>query len=44
VTWHLRYHDEYQCVDTKWQIRSRILTIDAIDNRQVRQVRGASPG
>jgi ketosteroid isomerase-like protein len=44
VTWHLRYDDEYQCVDTKWRIRSRVLTIDAIDNRQVRQVRGASSG
>jgi ketosteroid isomerase-like protein len=44
VTWHLRYDDEYQCVDTKWRIRGRILTIDAIDNRQMRQVRGASSG
>jgi ketosteroid isomerase-like protein len=44
VTWHLRYDDEYQCVDTNWRIRSRVLTIDAIDNRQVRQVRGASSG
>jgi ketosteroid isomerase-like protein len=44
VTWHLRYDDEYQCVDTKWRIRSRVLTIDAIDTRRVRQVRGASSG
>jgi hypothetical protein len=44
VTWHLRYDDEYVCVDTKWWIRSRVLTIDAIDNRRVRQVRGASSG
>jgi hypothetical protein len=44
VTWHLRYDDEYQCVKTKWRIRSRVLTIDAIDNRQVRQVRGGSSG
>ena len=44
VTWHLRYDDEYQCVETKWRIRSRVLTIDAIDNRRVRQVRGGSPG
>ncbi|MFZ0715507.1 nuclear transport factor 2 family protein [Mycobacterium sp.] len=44
ATWHLRYDDEYQCIDTTWRIRSRVLTIDAIDNRQVRQVRGASSG
>lgn len=44
VTWHLRYDDEYQCVDTQWRIRSRVLTIDAIDNRQVRQVRRGSSG
>ena len=44
VTWHLRYDDEYQCIDTHWRIRRRVLTIDAIDNRQVRQVRGASSG
>lgn len=43
VTWHLRYDDEYQCIDTTWLIRSRVLTIDAIDNRQVRQVRPGSP-
>jgi ketosteroid isomerase-like protein len=42
VTWHLRYDDEYQRVGTEWRISSRVLTIDAIDNRQVRQVRGAS--
>jgi SnoaL-like protein len=44
ATWHLRYDDEYECVETKWRIRSRVLTIDAIDNRQVRQVRGGSSG
>ena len=44
VTWHLRYDDEYQYVETQWRIRSRVLTIDAIDNRQVRQVRGGSSG
>jgi ketosteroid isomerase-like protein len=42
VTWHLRYDDEYHCVEATWRIRSRVLTIDAIDNRQVRQVRGGS--
>jgi ketosteroid isomerase-like protein len=44
VTWHLRYDDEYRCVETQWRIRSRILTIDAIDNRPVRQVRRGSSG
>jgi ketosteroid isomerase-like protein len=44
VTWHLRYDDEYQCVAAEWRIRSRILTIDAIDNRQVRQVRRGASG
>lgn len=39
VAWHLRYDDEYQLIDAQWRIRSRALTIDAIDNRQVRQVR-----
>ena len=44
VTWHLRYDDEYQYVETEWRIRSRVLKIDAIDNRQVRQMRGGSSG
>jgi 3-phenylpropionate/cinnamic acid dioxygenase small subunit len=38
VTWHLRYDDEYQRA-TEWRIRRRVLTIDAIDTRPVRQVR-----
>jgi SnoaL-like domain len=42
VTWYLRYDDEYQRFDTQWRIRSRVLTIDAIDNRQIRQVRGGT--
>jgi hypothetical protein len=44
VTWHLRYDDEYQRVGTQWRISSRALTIDAIDNRQVRQVRRGASG
>jgi ketosteroid isomerase-like protein len=44
LTWHLRYDDEYQYVETEWRIRRRVLTIDAIDNRQVRQVRRGSSG
>jgi hypothetical protein len=38
VTWHLRYDDDYQRT-TEWRIRRRVLTIDAIDTRPVRQVR-----
>jgi hypothetical protein len=44
LTWHLRYDDEYQYVDAEWRIRRRDLTIDAIDNRQVRQVRPGASG
>jgi 3-phenylpropionate/cinnamic acid dioxygenase small subunit len=44
VTWHLRYDDEYQYVETQWRIHRRVLTIDSIDNRQVRQVRRRSSG
>jgi 3-phenylpropionate/cinnamic acid dioxygenase small subunit len=44
VTWHLRYDDDYQQLDTEWRILSRVLTIDAIDNRQVRQVRRGASG
>jgi hypothetical protein len=45
VTWHLWYQDEYQrTTETDWRIRRRALTIEAIDTRPVRQVRGeASP-
>jgi hypothetical protein len=42
VIWHLRYDDEYQRIDADWRICSRALTIDAIDNRPVRQVRRGS--
>jgi hypothetical protein len=38
VAWHLRYEDEYQRT-SEWLIRRRVLTIDAIDTRPVRQVR-----
>jgi hypothetical protein len=40
VTWHLRYEDEYRRdADAKWRILRRVLTIDAIDTRPIRQVR-----
>jgi len=38
VTWHLRYDDDYHRT-TEWRIRRRVLTIDAIDTKPVRQVR-----
>jgi hypothetical protein len=44
VTWHLRYDDEYQQLDAEWRIRNRVLTVDAIDSRQVRQVRRGTSG
>lgn len=45
VTWHLRYDDEYQrTAEADWRIRSRALTIDAIDVRPVRQVRPEPSG
>ena len=39
VVWHLRYDDEYQYVDLQWRIHRRVLTVDAIETRPVRQVR-----
>ena len=40
VTWHLRYEDEYRRdADANWRILRRVLTIDAIDTRPIRQVR-----
>jgi hypothetical protein len=41
VTWHLRYQDEYRrTTDNEWRIQLRALTIEAIDTRPIRQVRG----
>ncbi|CAM4450382.1 hypothetical protein MB901379_02450 [Mycobacterium basiliense] len=38
VVWHLRYDDEYQLADGGWRIRSRALTINAIEVRPVRRL------
>lgn len=42
VVWHLRYDDEYQLTDG-WRIIRRALTINAIETRAVRRVRGHGP-
>lgn len=39
LVWHLRYDDEYQQTETGWLISRRMLTINAIEHRPVRQVR-----
>lgn len=40
LVWHLRYVDEYRCDDDRWLIARRALTIDAIETRAVRRLRG----
>ena len=40
VVWHLRYADDYQRTGTGWRIAHRALTIDAIETRPVRRLRG----
>jgi hypothetical protein len=39
LVWHLRYDDEYQLSDAGWRIRSRALTINAVETRPVRRLR-----
>lgn len=39
LVWHLRYDDEYQQTEAGWRISRRLLTINAIELRPVRQVR-----
>lgn len=41
VVWHLRYDDEYQRTHAGWRIGRRVLTLNAIETRPVRRVRGA---
>jgi hypothetical protein len=43
LVWHLRYDDEYQHTDAGWQISNRMLTINAIENRAVSQLRPGHP-
>jgi 3-phenylpropionate/cinnamic acid dioxygenase small subunit len=40
VVWHLRYADNYHRTDAGWRIAHRALTIDAIETRPTRRLRG----
>jgi SnoaL-like domain len=42
LVWHLRYDDEYMRTRCGWRIHGRALTINAIETRPVRRVRGQS--
>ncbi len=43
VVWHLRYDDEYELTEVGWRIRGRVLTINAIETRPVRQLLPRAP-
>jgi hypothetical protein len=40
LVWHLRYDDEYMRTRVGWRIHGRALTINAIETRPVRRLRG----
>ena len=40
LVWHLRYDDEYMRTGAGWRIHGRALTINAIETRPVRRLRG----
>jgi hypothetical protein len=40
LVWHLRYDDEYQRTRAGWRFHGRALTINAIETRPVRRLRG----
>jgi hypothetical protein len=40
LVWHLRYDDEYLRTPAGWRIHGRALTINAIETRPVRRLRG----
>lgn len=40
VVWHLRYDDEYMRTRAGWRIHGRALTVNAIETRPVRRLRG----
>jgi hypothetical protein len=40
VVWHLRYDDEYMRTRAGWRIHGRALSINAIETRPVRRLRG----
>lgn len=41
LVWHLRYDDEYQHGSSGWRIGRRALTLNAIETRPVRKLRGS---
>lgn len=43
VVWHVRYDDDYVRTGAGWLFARRVLTIDAIETRPVRRLRGPSP-
>lgn len=43
VVWHVRYDDEYESTSVGWLISRRVLTINAIETRPVRRIRGRAP-
>jgi hypothetical protein len=40
LVWHLRYDDEYLRTPAGWRIHGRALTINAIETRPIRRLRG----
>jgi SnoaL-like protein len=44
LVWHLRYDDEYARTKAGWRIHGRALTINAIETRPVRRLRGVRRG
>jgi len=40
LVWHVRYDDEYLRTPVGWRIHGRALTINAIETRQMRRLRG----
>ncbi|GAC1411202.1 MAG: hypothetical protein NVSMB60_32940 [Mycobacterium sp.] len=40
VVWHLRYDDEYMRTRAGWRVHGRALTINAIETRPFRRLRG----
>jgi hypothetical protein len=40
LVWHLRYDDEYLRTHAGWRIHGRALTINAVETRSVRRLRG----
>ncbi len=43
LVWHLRYDDEYLRTPVGWRIHGRALTINALETRPLRRLRGTPP-